>query len=328
MENSMKPYISHLSDAVEYTGRWALTDECAIACACGSYFRMKFCGSGIILAFDISGCQKPFPHIYVSVDGGALCECVLDNYIRVWAGSDTVHEVTVTLKSSLETQDRWKNPVAAVTFTGAFGAVGAVIQSDTRPIIEFVGDSITEGNSVYPFITPFKDERWLENLVYTNDIASSYSYLTAELLGWRASFFGYGSTGVTCSGGGGVPRLAEAYGFIYDNVRYKGRADHVVINSGANDRGASAEHFVKCYEEAVCKIRECNPEARIWVVAPFCKAFKEELREFCIEYNEKGDDQLTFVDTEGWAPLEPLHPTYETNLSIAEKLSEIIKSAK
>ncbi len=324
MENNR---IAPISAFVEYTGRWEICDEYAAATACGSSFRLGFCGDGVLLCFDTSHCQPALPHIYVSVDGGAACECVAESYVRVWAKDSGTHEICVTIKSAVETQDRWYDPVAAVKFTGAVGT-GAAPSPDTRPIIEFVGDSITEGNSVFPHLTPIQGARWIENLVYTNDIMSSYSYQTAKRLNMRAVFFGYGSTGIMCSGGGGVPRVADAYGFIRNGVKYCGTADYVVINSGANDRGEDPAEFIRQYGEAVDAIRAHNPHAVIFVVVPFCGAYREELREFCAAYNEKNSDRIVFVDTDGWAPPEPLHPLYETVLAIAEHLSEIIKNAK
>lgn len=318
-----KPTVFPLSEAIEYVGRWEITEDYAAATACGSSFRLAFRGSTVVLVFDTSFCQPAFPHIYISVDGGAMTECTVEPYIRVWARDGGRHEVTVILKSTIETQDRWNDPKARVSFIGALGAEPERILPDTRAVIEFVGDSITEGNSVNPSFTPIEGARWIENLVYTNDIASSYSFLTAKLLNMKASFFGYGSTGVTCSGGGGVPRLAEAYKYIRDGVEYNGTADHIVINSGANDRGVPSERFVKCYREAVDVIRSKSPNAVIWVLSPFCGAFVDELKFICDEYN-KSDKKIIYIDTKGWAPPEPLHPLYETNLTIAEKLADII----
>lgn len=325
MDKNVSLSITPTSPSVEYTGRWEVTESYAAATACGSSFRIAFCGRGALLSFDVSHCQSAFPHIYISVDGGAAIECAVDNYIRIWSG-DGVHEATVTVKSALEPQDRWLDPVAQVVFLGVAEAVGAQLLPDERPVIEFVGDSITEGNSSYPYLTPIEGARWIDNLVYTNDIASSYSYLTAKLLGWRGAFFGYGSTGVADYGGGGVPRLADAYGYIRDGVEYRSHADHVVINSGTNDRGETPEHFIKCYKEAIDVIREKNPGAILWIVQPFCGAFGNELRAICSEYNGKGDTNIIFVSTDGWAPPEPLHPLYETSLSIAEKLADVIKN--
>ena len=195
---------------IEYTGRWEISETGASTTACGSSLRAGFYGETALLTFDLTGCEHPYPHVYVSIDGGAMTESVIAHYIRVRAEGDGPHEVSVIMKSSPETQDRWESPVAKVVFTGIAEADPAPVKADARPIIEFVGDSITEGSSIYPELTPFEGDRWLENLLYTNDVCSSYSYLTAKLLGWRGEFMGYGSTGVTCSGGGGVPPAAEA----------------------------------------------------------------------------------------------------------------------
>lgn len=307
---------------VEYTGRWEVCDRFAASTACGSSFRIGFKGTTALLAFDISRCQPPFPHLYLRVDGGGLSEVAVDRFIRVHGRDEGAHEVQVILKSSLETQDRWEDPVARVVFLGCVDTEGAPLPADERKVIEFVGDSITEGSSVYPELTPIEGEKWLENLVYTNDVCSSYSWQTARLLNLRASLMGYGSTGVTKSGGGGVPRAAEAYRYLRKGVRYHGKADIVVLNHGANDRD-NPEEFVGCYRELLDAVWECHPGTEVYVVSPFCGAYVRELSALAEEVGKTGKN-IRFVNTSGWLPAEPLHPLKESHLLAAKKLAEII----
>lgn len=321
----MKVTISPMSPHIEYTGRWEITDSFASSSACGSSFRLGFTGKDALLTFDVSKCMPSFPHIYLSVDGGALTECAVDHFIRVWAEDDGDHTLKVILKSALETQDRWHDPIACAVFTGCVDTEPCAIEKDQRPVIEFVGDSITEGNSVYPELIRFEDERWNENLVYTNDVCSSYSYLTAELLDFRAVFMGYGSTGVTTSGGGGVPRAALAYPYIKEGLPYTGHADHVVLNHGANDRDAAPEEFITRYRELLDVVLSHNPKAQIWAVSPFCGTFSKEISNLVKDYNRENGTNIKFVDTTGWIPAEPLHPSRENHFKVALRLSEIIR---
>ncbi len=310
--------------SVSYTGRWEVTEKYAAATACGSSFTVSFKGESAVLMFDVSRCEAPFPHIYVSVDGGAMSECVIDSLIRVRCGAGR-HVLKVMLKSSLETQNRWSSPIASAVFLGCADTEPGAPEKDTRPVIEFAGDSVTEGSSVFPEYICHNDERWLENLVWTNDVCASYSYKTSKLLNMRGVFMGYGSTGVTVSGGGGVPRAAEAYPFVREGVRYAQRADIVVLNYGANDRSAEKDRFMSCYRELLHAVSSHNPRAALFAVSPFCGAFVDEISSVVESYNRENASNVRFVDASHWIPHEPLHPSEESHRTAAERLSEIIR---
>ena len=67
-----------------------------------------------------------------------------------------------------------------------------------------------------------------------------------------------------------------------------------------------------------------NPESKIISLSAFCGAFHEELGEFINEYNKKNNTNIFFIDSNGWVPVEPLHPNREGHKTIAEKLVEIL----
>ena len=63
------------------------------------------------------------------------------------------------------------------------------------------------------------------------------------------------------------------------------KPDIVVINHGANDRGAPAEEYIARYEELVDMIFERTPNAIVVCLGAFCGAFDQEIGEFA-EKNE------------------------------------------
>lgn len=317
--------IPPISPSTEFCGRWEINEDKAATTACGSSLRVAFKGMTALICFDVSDNKIPLPHVYLSVDGGAMIECAVDNFIRVWADSDGEHEVTVIMKSSLEWQDRWNDPVAKVVYLGVADAVAAPLREDPRPVIEFVGDSISEGTSVYPELAIYTDHRWEETLVWTNDIASSYSWNTARLLGMKGVFLAYGGSGVSVTGCGNVPPSPVAFGYIRAGVPYEGRADVVVINHGANDRGSTAEEFVKGYKALLDQVVSKRPDARIFSVAPFPETHPGYLPQLIEEYNRENSTDIIYIDTAGWVPPEPLHPPRAPHMAAAENLAKIMK---
>lgn len=68
------------------------------------------------------------------------------------------HTVRVIYKGAVEQQARWRAPlVGRIAFLGLEARREAVLEKDTRPVIEFVGDSITEGVLIDDGCRPYPD---------------------------------------------------------------------------------------------------------------------------------------------------------------------------
>ena len=85
---------------IRYTGRWNVKESTATSTANGNYFEFMYSGECVVIGFDTSYLRVPFPHIYISVDGGANIEVSLDRFIRISA-EEGIHKVCVVLKSSV-----------------------------------------------------------------------------------------------------------------------------------------------------------------------------------------------------------------------------------
>ncbi len=311
------------SDKVRYTGRWNILDTAATSTANGSYFEFAYSGECAVIEFDISDLSVPFPHIYISADGGACVETVLDKFIRI-SGEDKKHEVCVILKSSVESQSRWCAPIEAKTALVGIEAEGFLdLPEDMRPTIEFIGDSITEGISID---TGYSNYRSDDDMVYWNDATAGYAWRTARLLGFRPIIMGYGCLGTTKGGAGGVPTVAESYKYYSDGYPMESRqADFIVINHGTNDRGADKEIFKKRYFEFLEIVRARNPASKIITLTPFSGCLAEEIKEAAKSFNEAKNDDVFYIDTTGWITSEPIHPQRGGHKAVSEKLSKMIK---
>ena len=311
------------SNKIRYTGRWNVGETAATSTANGNYFEFMYSGECAVIGFDISYTRTPFPHVYISVDGGANIEVSLDRFVRISA-DEGIYRVCVIMKSSVESQHRWYAPVEAKVSLLEIEAEDFLdLPSDERPTIEFIGDSITEGILIDVGYSNYGDRY---DVIYWDDATAGYAWRTAKALNFRPIIMGYGCLGITKGGKGGVPPVAEAYPYYSAGYPMPSQhADYIVINHGTNDRGADKELLQEKYFEFLCVVRERNPRAKIISLTPFSGCLTEEIKEAVEKYNKQREDNVFYIDTTGWIEPEPLHPSRSGHKKVSENLSQIIK---
>ncbi len=313
-----------MSDAaVRLTGRWFLSETAATATACGAYFEAAFKGEYALLHFYIGDNTNPYPHLWISVDGGARIEAPVDRYLRIAARGEGPHAVQVIYKSANENQHRWYAPlVGKIAFEGFDADAPAALPADERPFIEFVGDSITEGILIDPKQHYVDANHGFHDRTLQDDVTAGYAWLTAEKLDMRPILMGYGAVGCTHAGSGSVPRAADSYPYCFNGapIPAVGRK-LIVINHGANDR-RNPDLYLPCYEELLDVVRKLHPEAKIVVLSPFTGYADERLSAFVPDYNARKGADLGLVLTGGWISPEPLHPLRDGHRTVAEHLAE------
>lgn len=312
--------------SIRYTGRWGEIGENKVTTAPGGMIEIAYSGTAAVMHFDTGFSVQPFPHIWVSVDNGAKVEVPLDHVIRVEAPTDGEHLIKVVYKGAVEMHHRWNGPlIGKLSFEGVDVEKGAQLPADDRKIIEFIGDSITEGVLIDAFYN-FDKNNDQYNRPNQDDSTATYAYLTAEALGMKPVIMGYGATGVCGGGCGSVPRVALAYPYNFAGSPAKAQGSEIiVINHGANDRGASAEEYTQRYAEFLELVRKINPDSKIVVLSAFCKAYPKELKATVEEFNRKSGDSVYFIDTDGWIPAEPLHPLRDGHKIVAAHLTEALR---
>jgi len=312
------------NDKIRYTGRWNINESSATSTANGNYFEFIYSGECAVIGFDTSYVRVPFPHVYISVDGGANVEVSLDRFVRISA-EEGEHKVCVILKGSVESQHRWFAPIEAkVSLLEIEADEFLDLPEDTRPVIEFIGDSITEGISIDVGYSNYGNNR---DMVYWDDSTAGYAWLTARTLNFRPVIMGYGCLGTTKGGAGGIPPVAESYKYYSDGYAMESQqADFIVINHGTNDRRADKEIFKKRYFEFLCVVRERNPKAKIISLTPFSGCLAKEIKELVEKYNKEKDDTIFYIDTTGWIEPVPIHPLRIGHKTVSEKLSKIIRT--
>ena len=323
--------IPYTHESIRLTGRWDTSDpRVATATATGSYIEFAFEGKMALARFDVLTNATPRLHLWISLDGGDLFEAPIDSYLRIIAKNDGKHLCRIIYKGGSEQENRWYAPLTAkVSFLGVQTEKPSPIPADKRKIIEFVGDSITEGVLIDVDFFAEKNEispNDQHNRCYQDDVCATYAWLTAEALKLRPVFMGYGAVGVTRAGCGRVPAAPEAYPYNFDHSPItREKPDYILINHGANDASKPVELYLEKYAELLDVIRAMNPQATLISLAAFCGAHHEALGNMIAEYNQKNNCHVHFIDSFGWIPLKPLHPLRDGHITVSQHLIPILK---
>ncbi len=322
--------IPYTQESVRLTGRWARLPDRAVTTAPGAYIECAFEGDMAVLRFDVTRNVPVVPHLWISVDGGDRTEVMLDRYLRIRTSRPGRHTVQVIFKSASEESARWREPLTgAVQFLGVQTDCPTALAPDTRQLMEFIGDSITEGVSIDTnyregMLPPLECNAL--TLAYQNDAAATWAFRTAEALDCRPVIMGYGSVGATRGGQGRVPAAPQSYPFCYEGVPLDiPQADLVVINHGANDYAATPERYAEAYTELLDRVRARSPRAAVFAVSAFRGTHRETLAALIPKYNEANGCRVHFIDTAGWIPPEPLHPHRDGHETVAAHLAPVIR---
>ena len=247
----------------------------------------------------------------------------IDRYIRITSHVGD-HTVKIILKGSAEFHNRWYEPIEAKVGILEIEAERFMeLNPDNRPVIEFIGDSITEGISIDTGYFNYHSE---QDMVYWSDATAGYAWLTAKELDMRPVTMGYGCLGITKGGGGGVPKVSDSYlWYSADTPKESENADYIVINHGTNDVNSDKEYFKKSYIDFLKLVRDNNKNSQIIALTPFSGCMAKEIGEAVDYYNKIFSDDVFYINSTGWILPETLHPTREGHRTVSKKLSEIIK---
>ena len=322
------PY-SH--ESVRLTGRWKQYRDCAVTTATGSYVEFAFTGDMAVARFDTSINQEPHLHLWISIDGGDMVEAALDRYIRIKTRTTGPHTCRIIFKGSIEQTGRWYAPLTgAVRFLGVQTEHPTPIAPDPRPVMEIIGDSITEGvliDTDYCEGTHEAHELDQLNRPYQDDVCATWGWLTAEALGYRPLVMGYGAVGATRAGCGRVPAAPDSYPYFFDGEPLEGlpAADVVVINHGANDGSHTPEEYRTGYTRLLDEVRARSPQAEVFAVSAFCGRQKDTLEALVADYNAANKCRVHFINASEWISPEPLHPHRDGHSVVAAHLAPLMR---
>lgn len=324
--------VSYTHESIRLTGRWDVRNpRFAETTTTGAYIEFAFEGRLATALFDIEQNASPLLHLWIQVDDGTRVEAPIDRYMKVMSPTDGKHVCRIIYKGGTEVDRRWYLPLTGkVSFVGVITEKPVAIGKDQRKTIEFVGDSITEGVLIdTDYYGDGEPHTYIDQIrrVYQDDVCATYAWLAAEELNLRPIFMGYGAVGATRAGQGKVPAVTESYPYNFDGSPIsRPEPDVILINHGANDRKAEEALYLEKYEELLDLIRKMNPHAKVISLSAFCGAHHEALGRMIAAYNEKHGCSVGFIDSNGWIPVEPLHPMRDGHAMVAKNLIPLLKN--
>ncbi|MBT0773470.1 hypothetical protein KIH74_31275 [Kineosporia sp. J2-2] len=291
---------------VRFTGRWDTSDpEAYVPTWAGSYFTTRFTGTSVTLN------QRRTIDFWASVDGGE------DVYFSGVSGDvditpDPLSEGEHTLRVSYRNvAGSYKGDAVFQGLTLDSGA-RTLATPGRRPILEFVGDSITMGSTS------------------SKTTLTSYGWLSGEKLGARHTQIAWGG-GCLVAAADGCTGISQRFFKTYDGTAdwdfgtYQ--ADVVVVNLGTNDlsHNVTPEEFQSVYTQFLKNIRAVYPRADILALGTFSGRYLTETQAAVAATRDR---RTSYVDTTGWLPAEGLtdkvHPNDLGHQLITDRLTPIL----
>lgn len=280
-----------ISEPVGYMGRWFDKDVNGVTC------KATF-SQGAELYFKVSGTSKvwlklhstasPAPAIAVSVDGSApkRMTTVKEGSLLIAENlSAGEHTFRIIVDGFNEYQEKWTSAMGFVLECPEVENGGTITGLlPTNPVILYYGDSITEGiNVLGTSSTPD-----------SNSASNEYPFIASHLLNAVSYTNGFGASGVTRGGSGGVPKCLDVIDSLYSGMPLAETPAPaaIVVNHGHNDPTSDSAAFTEAYTAVLKRLREKYPNTPIFAVSPFAGMHNADIKAVV---EDLGDDNIFFV---------------------------------
>ncbi|HWY31201.1 MAG TPA: NPCBM/NEW2 domain-containing protein [Candidatus Acidoferrum sp.] len=309
---------------IEYVGRWDKSNSSLYHSYWGgAYLRASVMATGIAVS------EASAVNFWADIDGtgyvyytGAVGTVAITNNEPLNSGT---HVLTVVVGfDNLELQ------IQGLTLSPGGATVASA--NPNKPLIEFIGDSITcgletpdEELNAYGWVV----SGWL-NCDHTHIAFPGITLVD----GYHYTYAGSPQRGMSAQYVWMQEPLSSVTPVVSWNVTNYA-PNIVVINLGANDSGNVVPYsvpytiFQSYYANFLQDIRNDFPNAVIIALRPFSGVYAPQIANAVSERNGVGDHKLHYVDTTGWiSPVsdtyDGTHPTVIGHLKIATHLAPIL----
>ncbi|GAA3399427.1 LamG-like jellyroll fold domain-containing protein [Pseudarthrobacter polychromogenes] len=296
----------------------------------GAYLRFAVAGSPakVKLTFDMAGVSSPLPILKYRVDDGGWQRATLASEVILTLPTTNAwpeHTVELVVMSTSEFVPRWSPQNAHVSLTGveATGETAASLKATSKAskVALVFGDSIVEGyKNLLNVTTPDG-----------SDSSVGWAYQLGGLLGAEVGCVGFGGTGWTVSGQGGVPKLASSYTSLWSGQArpFTVVPDIIIISLGHNDGSTDVPAVTTEAATVINGLLAATPiTTQIVVLRPFSGRQAAPLQ---AAVSAAGSARVRYVDTAGWwtagDALDGVHPTgYSSTRTLAPKVAEAVRN--
>ena len=281
-----------VSEPVGYMGRWFDKDVNGVTCKAtfsqGAEFYFKVSGTSKVW-LKLHSTASPAPVIAVSTDGGFPKRMTTVKEGRLLLAenlSENEHTFRIIVDGFNEYQEKWTSAMGFVLECPEVEDGGKITGLlPTNPVILYYGDSITEGiNVLGTGSTPD-----------SNSASNEYPFIASHRLNAVSYTNGFGASGVTRGGSGGVPKCLDVIDSLYNGMPLSETPAPaaIVINHGHNDPTSDSAAFTEAYTAVLNRLREKYPNTPIFAVSPFAGMHNADIKAVV---EALGDNNVFFVD--------------------------------
>lgn len=281
-----------VSEPVGYMGRWFDKDVNGVTCKAtfsqGAEFYFKVSGTSKVW-LKLHSTASPAPVIAVSTDGGfpKRMTTVKEGRLLIAENlSESEHTFRIIVDGFNEYQEKWTSAMGFVLECPEVENGGTITGLlTTNPVILYYGDSITEGiNVLGTGSTPD-----------SNSASNEYPFIASHLLNAVSYTNGFGASGVTRGGSGGVPKCLDVIDSLYSGMPLAETPAPaaIVVNHGHNDPTSDSAAFTEAYTAVLKRLRAKYPNTPIFAVSPFAGMHNADIKAVV---EALGDNNVFFVD--------------------------------
>jgi lysophospholipase L1-like esterase len=319
---------------ITFVGRWDKTSSSSQFTSHwdGAYLTTRFTGRNVAVKMGSGIGFK------VSIDGGPPTQ------VWGWAGTVGLTNNTPLASDGPHTlQIIADYDTTEMQFQGLVldqGATTLPIIGGSRPLVEFIGDSITAGQGASSGYWATKDYAWLsgESLgaLHTQiaragiTLTDGYHYSSNTWPGMESMYFRAWEPDL-CGNPQCTPDATHVPVPSWDFSQYSPRV--IVVNLGTNDWNLSVpgSNFQTEYTSFLANIRAKHPAAEIFVLRTFNGYLYNETQAAVNARVSAGDAKLHYVNTEGWLAMYPspdfsdgFHPSDAGYQKVRDRLVPIL----
>ncbi len=222
----------------------------------------------------------------------------------------TLHTIEIMAGGNTDIDEVWQGN-EGFAIKNIYLDSGKIMAAPQRPLVNFIGDSITAGCWVVGN-HPAADYRPETN----------YAGICADLLNVDSVRIAYSAGGVLRPATGGVPTADVFLGKIDDQTLWTpNHPDLTVINLGVNDRRFPLAQFTAAFDLFIQQIKLTFPHTPLAIMIPFSQTFASEIRKIATKHD------CSIIETKTWSHsfTDGLHPDQAGAIAEGKMLAQALQ---
>lgn len=222
----------------------------------------------------------------------------------------TLHTIEIMAAGNTDIDEVWQGN-EGFAIKNIYLDNGEIMAAPQRPVVNFIGDSITAGCWVvgnHPAVD-YRPE-------------TNYAGICADLLDVDSVRIAYSAGGVLRPATGGVPTADVFLGKIDAQTSWTpNHPDLNVINLGVNDRRFPLAQFIAAFDLFIQQVKLTFPHTPLAIMIPFSQTFASEIRKIATKH------ACSIIETKTWhhSFTDGLHPDQAGAIAEGKMLAQALQ---